>query len=65
LAETFVEPLESRGESGYVRLLLAAVAVFARVAHDIDTRGLRSRQDPHLEAARTILIEFRRVKKPS
>jgi hypothetical protein len=26
---------------------------------------LRSRQDPHLEAARTILTGFRRVKKPS
>src|SRR6516225_1492884 len=41
LAESFMEPLESRGESGLVGLLLTPVAVFARVAHALDTRGLQ------------------------
>src|SRR5208282_5709029 len=42
-AKTFVQPLESRGESGLVGLLLAPVPVFARIAHAFGTRGLRSR----------------------
>jgi hypothetical protein len=40
LAQSFIEPLESRGESGFIGSLLAPVAVFARVAHALDTRGL-------------------------
>src|SRR5262249_38845839 len=40
LTEPFVQPLESRGESGFAGLPLAPVAVFARVAHALDTRGL-------------------------
>src|SRR5437763_7824943 len=41
LAESCVEPLESRGESGFAGLLLASVARVARVAHALDTRGLQ------------------------
>src|SRR5262249_19940670 len=65
LAESFIEPLESRGESGLVGLRLAPVAVVACVAHAIDTRGLqRSRLAHNLKAARTILTGFRWVQKP-
>ena len=56
VTETFVEPLESRGESSFAGLLLVVLAVIARVAHASDTRGSqRSRHARSLKAARTIL----------
>src|ERR1700733_712676 len=50
VAETFVEPLESRGESGFVGWLLVPIAIFARVAHALDTRGRRPRHAPRLKS---------------
>src|SRR5579863_71907 len=41
MTEPFVEPLEPRGESGFVGLSLVVLAVIARVAHASDTRGLQ------------------------
>jgi hypothetical protein len=65
MTETFAEPLESRGESGLIGILVAAVAILARVvAHAFDTRGfaaIAARRPP--EAGRTILTGFCQVKK--
>ena len=65
--KTFAETLESRGESGLIGSCLPALAILARaVAHRFDTRGMAANADrPSAEAARTILIGFRQVKKRS
>jgi hypothetical protein len=50
MAKAFVKPLESRGESGFIGRLLVPIAVFARVAHALDTRGPRPRHAPRLKS---------------
>jgi hypothetical protein len=60
----FAEPLEPRGESGLIGVRLAVVAILARAVTHPDTRGFAAiTARPPLEAGRTILTGFRRVKK--
>jgi len=65
--KTFAETLESRGESRLIGLCLPAPVILARaVAHRFDTHEMAANAErPPAEAARTILIGFRQVKKRS